>query len=166
MSVPIFIEWTRDAAKLEEIAKFFARVIALDPSYISHGEIQAALSLDGATWRPDLEKHFIEAMGRIDIRRSVVLARNGAYDLVGASIVRWDHEPAETAFTTIEDLAVEPEKRQNGVGAALLGAIVDESRVKGMRWIILESGKRNQTAHEFFENHSFDLISHVFARRL
>ncbi|MBS0384404.1 MAG: GNAT family N-acetyltransferase [Proteobacteria bacterium] len=166
MNAPVSIEWTRDPAELEQTAKFFARVISNDPSYISHGEIQTALSLDGMTWRSDLEMRFIESMRNIDSARGVVLARNEAHELVGASIVHWSQESAEAPFATIEDLAVEPANRKSGVGASLVRAIVLEARAKGMRWLMLESGKRNHAAHAFFEGQSFELISHVFARKL
>ncbi len=46
--------WARDD-ELPAIAAFFARIIALDDSYISHGEVQCGLSMDGRTWVDNLD---------------------------------------------------------------------------------------------------------------
>src|SRR5690606_41812298 len=51
---PAMLAWSERADEHREAAQFFARVISADPAYISHGEVQTGLSLDGMTWAPDL----------------------------------------------------------------------------------------------------------------
>ena len=53
-SAPI-LAWAESEAERRAAAQFFARVVRADPAYISHGEIQWALSPDGVHWAPDLE---------------------------------------------------------------------------------------------------------------
>lgn len=158
--------WTAAPKDLEEIARFFARVIAQDPAYISHGEIQTGLSLDGARWRPDLEQRFIEDMKGIDVTRSVAFAREGAGALIGAAVVHWSLDDPEAPFATLEDLAVEPARRSHGVGEMLVKLIEAEAIARGAKWVFLESGRHNHRAHAFFERAGFAPVSHVFAKKL
>jgi len=113
------MSWAVSKADWAEAARFFARVLAADPAYISHGEIQAGLSLDGKTWAPNLEKRFLDELGEYDDPRRLAIARNAAGEIVAAANVTWAFEVPEAPFATLQDLAVEPSLRSAGLGASL-----------------------------------------------
>lgn len=51
----------------------------------------------------------------------------------------------------VEDLAVDPERRSQGVGAALLGAAKGWARSAGATHLELDSGLARPDAHRFYE---------------
>ena len=159
------IEWAASKREWADAARFFARVIGADPAYISHGEIQGALSLDGKTWAPDLERRFLEELGDFEDTRGIAIMRDASGAILAAANVTWSFEVAEAPFATLQDMAVEPALRSSGIGAKLLAFVEDEARRRGAKWLFLESGKDNHRAHAFFERHGFGEVSHVFMKR-
>lgn len=155
--------WAR-AAELPAVAAFFAHTIAQDPSYVSHGEVQTGLSLDGTTWVDDLDARMAEDLANLDDHRSVAVARDDG-KLVGAAIIHWDVSD-RVSFMTIEDLAIDTACRAQGVGAALVAFVEAAGVARGMHWVFLESGLHNEGAHRFFERHGFQAMSKVFSKRL
>ncbi|HWK35415.1 GNAT family N-acetyltransferase [Sphingomonas sp.] len=153
-----------DPAELPGIATFFARIVALDESYVSHGEVQTGLSLDGRSWAPDLDARMQEDLAALGPDRSVAVAQDSGR-LVAAAIILWEVND-RTSFMVIEDLATDPAVRSHGVGAALLAFVEAEGRRRGMRWAFLESGLHNDGAHRFFEKHGFGALSKVFSKKL
>lgn len=162
----MIIGWERSPEARDDAARFFARVIAADPSYISHGEIQTALSLDGVTWAPDLEARFLADLRDIDDAHELALARDAGGQIVGAAIAVWSLEQPEAPFVTLADVAVDETARGSGVGRALVAFILAEAEKRGAKWAFLESGKHNHQAHTFFERAGFAPISTVFVKRL
>jgi ribosomal protein S18 acetylase RimI-like enzyme len=164
------IGWEEGVEAWRGAARFFARVIALDPAYISHGEIQAGLSLDGSTWIADLEARFLaEATGGKAGAgsRSLAVARDsGSGAIVGAAAVSWSFEAPDAPYAVLQDLAVEPALRSRGLGAEMAAFVEREVKARGARWLFLTSGKDNLRAHRFFERSGFHKVSHVFAKRL
>ena len=51
----------------------------------------------------------------------------------------------------VEDLAVDPERRSLGIGAALLAAARDWAREQGASHLELDSGEARAEAHRFYE---------------
>lgn len=153
-----------DAADLPAIAAFFSANIARDAAYISHGEIQTGLSLDGRSWAPDLDARMREDFEGLGPDRSVAVAI-GDQGLVGAAILLWEVTP-RVSFMVIEDLVVDPAQRSAGVGAGLVSFAEAEGVRRGMQWAFLESGLHNDGAHRFFERHGFHPVSKTFSKRL
>jgi GNAT superfamily N-acetyltransferase len=160
------IAWEEGKAAWREAAAFFARIISLDPAYISHGEIQTALSRDGKTWIADLEARFLAEAAGDQIGRSLAVARDANGVIVGAAAVSWNFETEDALFATLQDLAVEPLLRSKGLGTQMVEFVEREVRARKARWLFLESGKNNHRAHAFFERTGFEEVSHVFAKRL
>lgn len=158
--------WAKTDTEWREVAAFFVDVIAADPSYISHGEIQTALSLDGVSWAPDLAERFRAEIGDASPDRGLLAGRDAAGRIVAAASVTWSEDHEDAPFATIQDMAVASELRSSGVGSKMLVLIEAEALKRGMKWLFLESGKRNERAHKFFERHGLKEISHVFAKRL
>jgi GNAT superfamily N-acetyltransferase len=156
--------WASSHEDWAKAAQFFARIVSMDPAYISHGEMQTALSIDGKTWAPDLEKRFLAELGEFDGSRSIALLHNANGELVGAANVTWSFETAEAPFATLEDMAIDPSLRHLGLGAKMLSIVEQEAVRRGAKWIFLESGKDNHKAHAFFERNGFAELSHVFVK--
>ena len=159
------IAWTASPAERADAARFFARTVGLDTAYISHGEMQMGLSLDGKTWAPDLEVRFLEDVAKKDDNRNIAVARNNRGIIVAAAIVYWE-QTDRASFGVLEDLAVEPPLRSAGLGARMSDFIDAEAKKRGCRWLFLESGKDNTGAHAFFARQGYDEISRVLAKSL
>lgn len=162
---PMFV-WLEDRESWAEVAAFFARVIALDPTYISHGEIQAGLSSDGANWVSNLEERFLAELVEFDGTRSIVIARDPEGELLAAANVTWSFDSSDAPFATLEDMVVDPRVRSRGLGRRLYAAVENEARQRGVAWIFLESGTNNTRAHAFFERLGMVEVSRVFATRV
>ncbi|MBR0553284.1 GNAT family N-acetyltransferase [Stakelama marina] len=157
------IDWAPDAL-MEDVARFFARVISGDDSYISHGEVQTGLSSDGRHWAPDLAAKMIADFEELGPCRSVAVASDGGR-IVGAAVLLWVRG-GRVAYCVLEDLAVDPAVRNRGVGADLVAFAEEAARERGMAWIFLESGLHNHGAHRLFERSGFRPISKVFLKPL
>ena len=160
------IRWEQGQGAWAEAARFFARVISADPGYISHGEIQTGLSTDGKTWIPDLEARFLAEARSDQSGRSLAVARDASNAIVAAAAVSWSVDTEAARFATLQDLAVEPSFRSQGLGARMVQFVEREARARGAAWLFLESGKDNRRAHQFFERTGFQEVSQVFAKRL
>ena len=156
--------WEDNRDSWMEASRFFARTIALDPAYISHGEIQTGLSLDGRTWIEDLEARFLAEAAADDEPRSLAVVRDATGCIIGAAAVSWSFETPDAPFATLQDMAVDPTVRSQGIGDALVAFVEAEVWRRGARWLFLESGKDNVRAHRFFERCGFAEISHVFVK--
>ena len=147
-----------------DAAAFAGAIIAQAPEYISHGEIQTGLSDDGKSWVADLAQRYADDFADPG-ERDMVVGRAGDGSVKAFLIVAWEESPRRK-FAVIEDMAVDPSLRSQGIGAELLALAEARVRARGIEWMFLESGLGNEHAHRFFERAGFHMTSHVFARRL
>lgn len=147
-----------------EAAAFAASVIGQAPEYISHGEIQTGLSQDGKAWADNLAELYAADFADPG-ERDMLVGRDEDGRIRAMLIIAWEHSARRT-FAVIEDMAVDPEFRSQGIGGQLVAQAIGRVKAKGIEWVFLESGLGNEAAHRFFENEGFAMISHVFARRL
>lgn len=159
------VQWEASAEQRAEAARFFAETIKLDDAYVSHGEIQSGLSLDGKTWAPDLAVRFAEDLADMDEDLQLAVMRDDAGAIVAAALVEWTFT-SRVRFGTLADLAVSATHRSHGLGAQMVAWIIEQAQQRKCRWMFLESGKHNHRAHEFFGRHGFVEMSHVFVKRL
>jgi len=153
-----------DPADVADAATFAGAVIGQSPEYISHGEIQTGLSDDGKHWIDNLAARYAEDFADPG-ERDMLVARAADGSVCGVLIVAWkDNDPRK--FAVIEDMAVDPACRSQGIGQQLMALAEERIRQRGVEWVFLESGLRNEHAHRFFEREGFHPVSHVFARRL
>ena len=145
-------------------AAFAASTIGGNRAYISHGEIQCGLSEDGEHWVPDLAERFAQDFADPG-DRDMLVGRSADGKVVALLIVAWESTPRRS-FAVIEDMAVDPDLRGQGIGGQLLAMAQKRIRDRGVDWVFLESGLQNEDAHRFFERAGFAMTSHVFARRL
>ena len=147
-----------------DAAAFAGRIIGQAPEYISHGEIQTGLSPDGEHWAENLPEIYAEDFADHD-DSDLLVARNAEGAVCGLLILAWEASKRRK-FAVIEDMVVDPDMRSQGLGAALVAHAEERIRERGIEWVFLESGLRNERAHSFFERHGFELCSKVFAKRL
>lgn len=145
-------------------AAFASRVIGQGVDYISHGEIQTGLSPDGRSWADNLPALYLADFSDLG-DRDLLVARTPDGAIAAVAILAWEETP-RMCFAVIEDLVVDPALRSAGVGARMLEALSARVQERGVEWVFLESGLRNERAHAFFRRHGFAEVSHVFARRL
>ncbi len=163
MQLPV--RWAQTASERGEAAVFLASVLELDPSYISHGEVQEGLSTDGVSWSSAMPRRMAEDLAPDREDRSVALVRDEQGEIIGSAIVVWVSGPP-VRFAVIEDLAVSPARRGQGLGARIMGFIQEEAGRRGMQWLFLESGLRNVQAHRLFEREGYEVLSYTFAKPL
>lgn len=163
--IEITIKAVTELAELADLAAMAAEVIGADTRYISHGEIQTGLSEDAMHWSPDLAMLFAQDFAALDDGRSALAAYDADGAPLGFAIVAWEETPRRK-FAVLEDMVVAPAARSLGIGSKLLGEVEQRAAARGVDWLFLESGVRNQRAHSFFERHGFATTSHVFAKRL
>ncbi|HLW26554.1 MAG TPA: GNAT family N-acetyltransferase [Kiloniellales bacterium] len=161
----ISFRWDKSARTAAAAAKFAARVIGASPEYISHGEIQTGLSLDGTTWSSDLEALYADDFAKLGDERDLLVARDAADKIVAIAILAWEHS-SRRSFAVLEDMTVEMDYRSHGLGARMLEHVEEAVRGHRIDWLFLESGVRNERAHAFFERQGFSTLSQVFAKRL
>jgi ribosomal protein S18 acetylase RimI-like enzyme len=156
-----------DPDSLEALGVWMGERIAARADYISHGELQAGLSLDGVSWRPGAVVSFGKEMRALAGPNAVAQAVE-AFDeptgvRVGAAVVRWADAPP-APHGVIEDLVVDSAARRRGVGQGLVAFIEAAARDRGAGRLFLESGLDNDTAHGFFEGQGFRPVSKVFVK--
>lgn len=159
---PTYLWATRE--QLPQAADFISAIIALDDRYISHGEIQTGLSLDGRTWAPDLIEKMREDFADLGPDRRVAVAWVGD-DMVGVGVALF-HQDDRARYVVIEDIAVSPAARSGGVGNGLMDFMESEARRNGFPWAFLESGLDNERAHALFERRDYRPLSKVFCKSL
>lgn len=148
-----------------EAAQFMAATVALDPAYISHGEIQTGLSADGLHWDAALERHLLADLREDDADRHALLALDAAGAICGLGILAVLRS-RRRCYGVVEDMAVAPQCRGFGIGTALLAALEAEARQRGADWVFLESGRNNDRAHGFFDGCGYRSLSKVFGKPL
>jgi GNAT superfamily N-acetyltransferase len=83
---------------------------------------------------------------------SIVLVADDREELVGICTAYLDlHSVRFGPRAWVEDLAVDPERRSEGIGKALLDAAKDWARGRGATHLELDSGVARADAHRFYE---------------
>lgn len=95
---------------------------------------------------------------------SVVLVAEDAGDLVGLCTAYQDIDSVRFGYRAwIEDLAVDPGRRSEGIGKILLDSAKDWARERGATHLELDSGDARLDAHRFYEREGPDWTSRQFA---
>ena len=88
----------------------------------------------------------------MDSHDAVVLVADDAGELVGLSTVYLDIHSVRFGYRAwLEDLAVHPERRSEGIGKALLDASRAWAKERGATHLELDSGDARKDAHRFYE---------------
>ena len=105
-----------------------------------------------------------QAIGSHDA--AVIVAEDGG-DLVGFLTAYQDIHSVRYGYRAwVEDLAVDPKRRSEGVGKALLEAAKAWARERGATHLELDSGDARLDAHRFYEREAPAWTGRQFAWRL
>jgi GNAT superfamily N-acetyltransferase len=103
----------------------------------------------------------------IDSHDSAVLVADDGGELVGFITAYQDLHSVRFGYRAwVEDFAVHPERRSQGIGKALLDAAKDWARERGATHLELDSGDARLDAHRFYERESPSWTSRSFAWEL
>jgi GNAT superfamily N-acetyltransferase len=118
-----------------------------------------------AQWDP--RRAAVAMRGAIDSHDSVVLVADDDGELVGICTAYQDIHSVRYGYRAwLEDLAVHPERRSEGIGRALLDAAKDWARERGATHLELDSGDARADAHRFYERERPAWTSRQFAWEL
>jgi GNAT superfamily N-acetyltransferase len=105
--------------------------------------------------RPEVwdERRAVVALTQaIESHDSCVLVADDDGELIGICTVYQDMHSVRFGYRAwVEDLAVDPERRSQGVGKALLDAAKDWGRERGATHLELDSALTRPDAHRFYE---------------
>ena len=114
------------------------------------------------------EKRAVVALRQaIDSHDACVLVAEAAGRFVGICTAYQDMHSVRFGYRCwVEDLAVDPEVRSQGVGKRLLDAAKDWARERGATHLELDSGEARHDAHRFYERERPSWRSICFAWEL
>ncbi len=156
-------DWFSSPDDALRVARAVAEIIVADPGYICLDEYEDGLSVEGA-WRHDaverLTRYFSsEAVKPNHPRRLAgMFADDGR--ILGGAVVYFGDAGFER-YMKIEDVAISPEARGEGLGRALMDFLTDEARKAGCARLLLEAGAHNPRAQAWFEALGFRPLSTV-----
>ena len=163
MPLPTF-EWCRSQDAAEKCADFMSR--QLDPSYISHSELQGNRTTISGEWVADIRDVLRTEFRELTTLGNSRLALSSTCDaIVAVSVVNLKLHGVPP-FAVVEDMIIKDGLRGRGLGTAFLKWIFDELRGLSVRHVYLESGVHNTRAHGFFERNGFERCSIVMRRTL
>jgi ribosomal-protein-alanine N-acetyltransferase len=116
-------------------------------------DLDAVARIEGASysnpWHPS---SFGSLLEREEVR--VLVAEEPGMGVVGHAVFWWVMDQAELA-----NLAVAPEYRRRGTGAALLDRVLVEARLLGVASVFLEVRRSNEAAHHLYLTRGFMQIA-------
>ncbi len=99
----------------------------------------------------------------IESHDSVVLVAEAGGELIGFLTGYQDMHSVRFGYRAwVEDFAVHPERRSQGVGKALLGAAKAWARERGATHLELDSADQRKDAHRFYEREGAEYSSRSF----
>ncbi|MDH7786827.1 N-acetylglutamate synthase-like GNAT family acetyltransferase [Ochrobactrum sp. 19YEA23] len=164
----VIFGWYDGQTDAKDVADFFSANV--NPSYISHTDIQWGRASGVGQWSPDLRENIMELIGQISTGKSarptssgirLVIAMKNA-TLVGIAFVsvRCD---AACPYAILEDLLISHNMRDRGIGSSMLNWVRDQCRAGGIRRMFLESNLDNTRAHTLFHRLGFQSLSVVMS---
>ena len=95
---------------------------------------------------------------QLDAPEAAVLVAVLDADVIGYAYVAlesYDYMSLRGPAGLLHDIIVDPERRRHGVGRALLDAVLDYVRSRGLEQIVLGTAQRNEVAQRFFAEAGF-----------
>jgi len=178
-----------DARLLEEVAELFIRNTG--EQYISHGEVIDGRANNMNEWKPDIREIMSEEFSNAmysdfdcqDTFTRLVIASSPLASGDGQGIRKEEEAGAQSSQNTIIalaliefrpdtdvtilcDIVVDAQYRGQKIGETMLNWIQCELKNWGAKFMFLESGKNNRSAHDFFERSGFGEVSVVMAKEI
>lgn len=115
----------------------------------------------------DARRARVALRGAIDSHDSVVLVADDGGPLVGFCTAYQDMHSVRFGLRAwVEDLAIDPERRSEGIGKRLLDAAKAWARERGATHLELDSGDERADAHRFYEREGPAWTSRQFSWEL
>jgi ribosomal protein S18 acetylase RimI-like enzyme len=95
---------------------------------------------------------------QLDAPEAAVLVAALDTDVIGYAYVAlesYDYMSLRGPAGLLHDIIVDPERRRHGVGRALLEAVLEYVRSRGLEQLVLSTAERNETAQRFFAGMGF-----------
>jgi GNAT superfamily N-acetyltransferase len=114
------------------------------------------------------ERRAVEALRQaIESHDSVVLVAEDAGELIGFITGYQDLHSVRFGYRAwVEDFAVDPDRRSQGIGKRLLDAAKDWARERGATHLELDSALARTDAHRFYEREGSQYKSYSFGWEL
>lgn len=148
---------------IPELIEFF--ISNVDPSYISHSELQQGRAVATDRWSPHLvpalEQKMLQALQPNGGKRLFV-----ARSLNDATVVGLAQLEMNGPFAILADIIVRRDCRHSGIGDTMLGWAEEAAKAAGATKLFLESGAANASAHGFFASRGFADVSRVMLKDL
>jgi GNAT superfamily N-acetyltransferase len=114
-----------------------------------------------STWEENRAKQSLRRL--VSATSTTVLVAKRNLKLVGFCTIYMDIESVRYGRRAwVEDLAVHPEFRSQGIGKRLLDAAKEWGKSKGATHLTLESGVRRVNAHRFYERENPTTMARSF----
>ena len=157
-----------DTPSLDKLVELF--VSNACNQYISHGEVIDGRANNMHEWKGNIKEimtgEFSAALHSDfdcpDIFTKLAIARRDDA-VIALALVQFY---PETKIAMLCDIVVDAPLRGQKIGEAMLGWIETEVKAWGAKFIFLESGKHNHSAHRFFEQAGFQGVSIVMAKNV
>jgi GNAT superfamily N-acetyltransferase len=113
------------------------------------------------SWDPGRAE--VALRGAIEAHDSVVLVAEGRGELVGFLTGYRDIHSARFGYRAwVEDFAVHPDRRSQGIGKSLLDAAKAWARERGATHLELDSAESRRDAHRFYEREGAEYRAYSF----
>jgi len=157
-----------DIVLSDKLAELFAG--NTNNSYISHGEVIDGRAAGMNEWKTEIKEimkdEFTEAMGSsFDLPDTFLKLAIALRDKNIIALALIEFHP-KTKVVILSDIVVDALLRGQKIGELMFSWIETEAKSWGAKFIFLESGNSNHSAHRFFERLGFHTSSVVMVKEL
>ncbi len=156
--MPVEIRWETNLRLAGELATFF--IANTDDEYISWGEYLNGRATVNGQWSEQivalLETEIHGALGGKGPKRMVTGWRENR--LCAFAIIQFPIS-ARFAYATLEDLVVQRQGNNAGIGSKVLAWIEAALRQQGISHLSLENGAANRKAQRFFRRRGYRAVT-------
>lgn len=139
-------------------------------NYISHGEVIDGRANSMNEWKGEIKEimrdEFTEAMGNsFDLPDTFSKLAIALQDKNIIALALIEFHP-KTKVIILSDIVVNAQLRGQKIGELMFSWIETEAKTWGVKYIFLESGNSNHSAHRFFERVGFHTSSVVMVKEI
>lgn len=147
---------------VDAVSHLLFEMMASEPSYISHGELQMGIATKPGTLSPEAKIITAqELLAQVSESPECMLVAQVEGELAGFISARIETQ-FHTSYGIIADIAVDPAYQKKGIARALVMRVFESFQSRNVSRVFLESGLQNHGAHEFFARFGFSPVSKVF----
>jgi len=157
-----------DSSSLTEITELFVGNVS--KIYISHGEVIDGRANNMNDWKANIKaimkEEFSDAMvNTFEMQNTFTKLSIALLDEKIIALALVSFYP-KTKIAILCDIIVDASFRGQKIGESMLKWIETEIKLWGAKFIFLETGLQNKSAHHFFENRGFKATSVVMVKNI